>query len=238
MRQPPRPGASAPLARPPRPRAERREPVARLAASQLRRMRAIVDAAVALAEKGGFDAVRLRDVAEASGVALGTLYKYFRSKEDILLFAVHEEAEKLEAVMAGRPARGATATERIDHFFARATRGFTRRPNLARAVIRAIAVGEHDLAVKVAAFHLRITRLIVAALRGEPPSPGTSPTDPVGDARENAIAATLNRVWFASLVGWAGGLHAIREINERMRETAELLLGPNGGGRAAGGRES
>ena len=109
MRQPPRPGASAPLARPPRARAAGRgQPVARLAASQLRRMRAIVDAAVALAEKGGFEAVRLRDVAEASGVALGTLYKYFRSKEDILLFAVHEEAEKLEAVMAARPARGAT----------------------------------------------------------------------------------------------------------------------------------
>ncbi len=47
----------------------------RLASSQLRRVRAVVDAAVALAERGGFDAVRLRDVAEASGVALGTLYK-------------------------------------------------------------------------------------------------------------------------------------------------------------------
>ena len=61
----------------------------RLVSSQLRRIRRIVDAAVALAEQGGFDAVRLRDVAEASGVALGTLYKYFRSKEEILLFAVN-----------------------------------------------------------------------------------------------------------------------------------------------------
>jgi AcrR family transcriptional regulator len=195
-------------------------------------MRAIVDAAVALAEKGGFEGVRLRDVAEASGVALGTLYKYFRSKEDILLFAVYEEAEKLEALMAARPPRGATPSERLAQFFDRATRGFTRRPNLARAVIRAIAVGETDLAVKVAGFHLRITRLIVAALRGEPPAPGT---EPVGDARENAIAATLNRVWFASIVGWAGGLHSIREVHERMLETAELLLGerpaPQGGGR-------
>ena len=44
------------------------EGLARLATSQLRRVRRIVDAAVALAEKGGFDGVRLRDVAEASGV--------------------------------------------------------------------------------------------------------------------------------------------------------------------------
>lgn len=219
MRQPPRPGASAPLARQPRRRAAGRgQPVARLAASQLRRMRAVVDSAVALAEQGGFEAVRLRDVAEASGVALGTLYKYFRSKEDILLFAVHEEAEKLEAVMAARPARGATPTERAEHFFARATRGFTRRPNLARAVIRAIAVGEHDLAVKVAGFHLRMERLIVAALHGAAPA-----ADARAGSREAAIANTLNRVWFASLVGWAGGLHTTREVGECMRETLSLL---------------
>src|SRR5215468_6624328 len=82
------------------------EPVARLAANQLRRMRRIVDAAVELAERGGFEAVRLRDVAERSDVALGTLYKYFRSKEDILLFALNEELERLEQLMAARPIAG------------------------------------------------------------------------------------------------------------------------------------
>jgi AcrR family transcriptional regulator len=184
-------------------------------------MRAIVDAAVALAEKGGFEGVRLRDVAEASGVALGTLYKYFRSKEDILLFVVHEEAEKLEAVMAARPARGAEAAERLVDFFARATRGLTRRPNLARAILRSIAAGEDDLAVKVAGFHLRITRLIVAALRDVPPA---EVTDGSSGGREAALATTLNHVWFASLVGWAGGLHTTREVGERMRDTLSLLL--------------
>src|SRR5512147_3180818 len=78
-------------------------PVARLAANQLRRMRRIVDTAVDLAEQGGFEAVRLRDVAERSDVALGTLYKYFRSKEDILLFALNEEIERLEHATATRP---------------------------------------------------------------------------------------------------------------------------------------
>src|SRR5215468_12072123 len=83
-------------------------PVARLAANQLRRMRRIVDAAVELAEQGGFEAVRLRDVAERSDVALGTLYKYFRSKEDILLFALAEELERLEAAIVARPIEGGT----------------------------------------------------------------------------------------------------------------------------------
>ncbi|MGH7287882.1 MAG: TetR/AcrR family transcriptional regulator, partial [Myxococcota bacterium] len=125
----------------------------RLASSQLRRIRRVVDAAVELAERGGFDAVKLRDVAEASGVALGTLYKYFRSKEEILLFAVNEDMERLEAVMVERPPRGDTPTERLSEFFARATRGFVRRPAYAHAVLRGAAASQATTAVQQAGFH-------------------------------------------------------------------------------------
>ena len=44
------------------------------------RARRILDAAIELAEQGGFEAVRLRDVAAQANVALGTLYRRFRSK--------------------------------------------------------------------------------------------------------------------------------------------------------------
>src|SRR5215470_2301770 len=88
-------------------------PPPKLVASQLRRMRRIVDAAVELAESGGFEGVRLRDVAERSNVALGTLYKYFRSKEDILLFAFDEGVSRLEQSLAARGPAGGTALSRV-----------------------------------------------------------------------------------------------------------------------------
>jgi AcrR family transcriptional regulator len=198
-------------------------PVARLAASQLRRMRAIVDAAVALAESGGFEGVRLRDVAEASGVALGTLYKYFHSKEDILLFALTEQIEGLETTVASRPFQGAGALERLMDLFSRATRVLTRRPNFARALLRSIASGDHETAVKVAGFHLRMTRLIVSALRGEVLDIERPVSEPVGNEREQQVALVLNHVWFAALVGWSGGLHSTRVVLDRMRETIALL---------------
>ena len=103
-------------------------PKARLAASQLRRHRRIVDAVIKLAEKGGFEGVRLRDVAEVSEVALGTLYKYFHSKEEILVFALTEELEKLETAMATHPVEGTTALARVTRFFERATRGKSATP--------------------------------------------------------------------------------------------------------------
>lgn len=203
--------------------AELRE-VGGLAVSQLRRIRRIVDAVVALAEEGGFDGVRLRDVAEASGVALGTVYKYFRSKEDVLLFALNEETESLERVMGARPPAGRTPSERVAEFFARATRGLLRRPNYARAVLRAIAASDHATAVQQAGFHLRLSRMIVAALRGEAPRVDLPLTEKAGSAQERRIALVLEHVWFAALLGWCNGLHPARTVTERMRDTVELLL--------------
>ena len=57
----------------------------------------MLDATLALADKGGFDAVQMRDVATEAGVALGTVYRYFSSKERLLLEANVEQVEALGA---------------------------------------------------------------------------------------------------------------------------------------------
>ena len=197
---------------------------ARLAHNQLRRMRRIVDAAVDLAEKGGFEAVRLRDVAEQSDVALGTLYKYFRSKEDILLFALNEEIERLEQSMVARPSTSGTPYERVCEFFRRGTRALARRPQFARAMIRSMTAGDADTAVKIAALQLRTARAVAAAMRGVAPDIAAPLDQSIGDAREQAIAFTIMQVWFSSLVGWAAGLHPERVVTEQVRRAAGLIL--------------
>jgi len=204
-------------------------PVAGLAASQLRRLRRIVDSAVSLAETGGFDGVRLRDVAETSGVALGTLYKYFRNKEDILLFALTEHVARLEATLASAPIGGASPLERCENFFRRATRGLTQRPQFARAVLRSMASGDPEITVKIAGFHLRMTRLIISALRGEPfdhDSPVTAEIE-IGSERERQVAFMLMHVWYSSLAGWAGGLHTTEVVVEHVRMAASLMSVPS-----------
>ncbi|MCP3984836.1 MAG: TetR/AcrR family transcriptional regulator [bacterium] len=196
-----------------------------LAASQLRRIRRIVDAAIGLAEQGGFEAVRLRDVAETSDVALGTLYKYFPSKEAILLYAVNEGNEGLERLMVDDPPRGETPPGRVADFFARATGTFTRRPDFARAVLRAIAGSDRATAIQQAGFHLRIGRMIIAALRGEKPDLSLPLSEPIGTAREQSIALMLNHVWFAALLGWSSGLHGSDVVADRMSQAIDLMLG-------------
>ena len=185
------------------------------------RARRIVETAVELAEQGGFEAVRLRDVADQAGVALGTLYRRFRSKEDLLVAALEREAADLEQRTLARPPQGDDARARVAAFFATATRGLLRRPNLARAVLRAMTSGDPELAEKVAGFHERMTRLITLAMRGG--EDGVGLASPPSE-HEKRLATVLQHVWFASLVGWSGGLRPQTGVIQEVRDAAEMLL--------------
>lgn len=184
--------------------------------------RRIVDTAINLAEQGGFQAVRLRDVAAQADVALGTLYRRFASKEDILVAALEAEAEELEERLRQWPAQGETPLERLSSFFMLITHGLCRRPNFARAVLRAVASGEPEITGKVTGFHSRVSRLIFTALQGPSATPDASEIEPTED--EGAVVFILQQIWFASLVGWMGGLHDKATVIEQVRTAAELLL--------------
>lgn len=182
------------------------------------RARRIVDTAVDLAEKGGFEAVRLRDVAATAGVALGTLYRHFRSKEDLLVAALAAQVEQLERRMEVHPASGDSTLERVTVFFSTATQGLCRRPMLARAILRATASGQPELTEKVARFHGAITSQIKKAMIGRNGRP-TAEAE-----RDEATAVVLEQVWFTALVGWAGGIHGQDEVIEKVRTAGALIL--------------
>lgn len=181
----------------------------------------IIDVAIRLAEEGGFENVRQRDVAKQSGVALGTLYKSFRSKEDILAAALHRETDMLENKLERKPAKGETAAERLGTLFQMLTRTILRKPNYARAVLRAMTSGE-EVAQKVVAHQVKVTRMVIAAIRGTTPTAAFDKTAP--SEAELTVAMLLQNLWFAALVGWSAKLHGQARVVEQMRIAAELLL--------------
>ncbi len=61
--------------------------------SRNRRRGDIVRAAVKVFAERGYFAARMREVAEAAGVADGTVYLYFKGKEDLLASILEEHAE-------------------------------------------------------------------------------------------------------------------------------------------------
>jgi AcrR family transcriptional regulator len=189
-----------------------------ISAMESKRVR-ILETAIELAEKGGYENVRLRDVAAQADVALGTLYKRFPSKESILIAALELEAEKLEKKWAKKPVDGDSALDRVIEFFNVASNTLFRKPNLGRAVLRALTSGDQELTGQVASFHQRMTTMIIAALRGEPATAMSEAKN-----SEQIVAFIMQQIWFSALVGWMGGLITKPMVLEQLRMTLTLLL--------------
>jgi AcrR family transcriptional regulator len=183
----------------------------------------ILDVAVDLAEEGGFDNVRQRDVAANAGVALGTLYKSFRSKEDLLSAALDREAEQLERRMEDNPAKGDTPLDRVLNVFQLMTKALTKKPNYARAVLRAMASGVPEVASNIAAYQGRVNGMLIAAMRGVGRLGFTDLTQSPPTEQESTLSFLLQQLWFASLVGWSAGLIDHTAIVEQLRVAGELL---------------
>ena len=76
--------------------------------AQRERRRRILDSTLALASKGGYDAVQMRAVADRADVAVGTLYRYFPSKVHLLVSALAREFERINSKTDRRMPAGLT----------------------------------------------------------------------------------------------------------------------------------
>lgn len=194
--------------------------------SDAERRSRIVDVAIRLSQGRGFENVGLREVAEEVGVALGTLYKTFRSKEEIISAAVEQQTRNLHRRFSRHPAQGATSVDRVENLFSRLTRALTKNPAYARAVVVAIASNHADIMSSVLRHEDATKQIIIAAMRG------TTPNDVdlrAIDPKEETIAFLMRQVWFAGLVGWGAGLYTPEAVVEHVVVAARILLDPTPG---------
>lgn len=181
------------------------------------RTQRIIEAAVELAERDGFEAVRLRDLAAKADVALGTVYRRFASKEDILAAALELQVQQMHAALRENPVPGDTPLERLSTLFEMTTSALAANPKLAAAMLRTVASGVPELSEKVLRYHGSMTDIILGVYRGN--FEGELPSQ-----KEQDLAHLLQNVWFASLVGWTGGLHDVETVQQITNRAAELLL--------------
>src|ERR1700687_3974790 len=118
-------------------------------AAQRDRHRRILDATLALASKGGYDAVQMRSVAERADVALGTLYRYFPSKIHLLVSALVREFEQTRQKLDKRPIAGDTPADRIIYVLNKVTKNMQREPLLTEAITRAFMFADPSAATEV-----------------------------------------------------------------------------------------
>lgn len=177
------------------------------------RRKRIIDATIALADKGGFDAVQMRAVAERADVALGTLYRYFPSKVHLLVAGLVRELERIQDRLERSPVPGDTPYERLLVVLGRLTRAFQRNPNQAEAVTRALMSADTSAAAEVDAANRLMTSMFIRVLADG------SPTD-----EEVAIAGVISDVWLSNLVAWVTRRATASDVSHRLELTVRLLL--------------
>jgi AcrR family transcriptional regulator len=98
----------------------------------------LLAAAQELIEEGGYGATSVIAIAERAGVAAGTLYRHFASKEELfvdLFRSVCAREERAMRAAAERLPDGTPATERLETVLATFARRALRNPRLAWALI-------------------------------------------------------------------------------------------------------
>src|SRR3978361_675241 len=105
--------------------------------AQRERRKRILDATLAIASKGGYEAVQMRAVADRADVAVGTLYRYFPSKVHLLVSALGREFERIDAKTDRASLSGGTPYQRLNMMVGKLNRAMQRNPLLTEAMTRA-----------------------------------------------------------------------------------------------------
>ncbi|HTS95227.1 MAG TPA: cholesterol catabolism transcriptional regulator KstR [Streptosporangiaceae bacterium] len=182
-------------------------------AAQRDRRRRILDATLALASKGGYDAVQMRTVAERADVALGTLYRYFPSKIHLLVSALAREFERTQEKLDRRPVPGDTPYERMLYVLGRITQSMQREPMLTEAMTRAFMFADPSAAAEVNTVARLMEQLLTKAMHDGEPS---------GD--EKAIARVIGDVLLSNLVAWVTRRASADDVSNHLELAARLLL--------------
>ncbi len=190
--------------------------------SQTQRRKRIVQTAAALAVRGGVEAMQMRSVAERAGVALGTLYRYFPSKMDLVVAVVTEELDLLEGGIVRRPPTADTPAERAVDVLLRATRGLMREPELADALVRSLIMAEVKIELDLRISDL-VWRVATGNLEGAEEGGGTGVER---DSTGYVLVGSLTSVWIFELVEVLKGRRDVDEVERRLQAAAERLLAP------------
>lgn len=185
---------------------QNREPAVPTSPSQIARYRRILRVTRELTMDRGEDAVQMQEVAQAAGVALNTLYRYFPSKSHLYAAVLASELEQLRNQMPNRrrgPVRDPEAA--VLAVIESATEALLSRPLLASAMLHAVNGTAVSGSSDAAPVDEEMRAAVLQAAGIEEPTEGDQ------------------RMVYVILLGWSAALTAV--LNGRLdRDEARVQL--------------
>ena len=183
-----------------------------LTASQFARRERIVKVALDLLVNGDYEKIQMKDVAEASDVALGTVYRYFTSKEHLFAAVQLEWVKSLHRQILRRPPTGQSNLERLSQVLHKSVRAFQIQPQFYR-VLLVLEVAKDPFAKELFEVMSRETE----ATYGE----SLSGVDP---KTASDLLGVVLAVLGAELRSWVLGRQSIDEVKQNIDAALSLLL--------------
>lgn len=184
---------------------------------QAARRRRILHASAQLASRGGFDAVQMREVAESSQVALGTLYRYFPSKIHLLVATMQDQLEQMHVTLRKKPPTGETAAERVAETLMRAFRALQREPHLADAMVRALTFADRGVSPEVDQVSRQTTAIILDSMGLGDPDQGYPTPEQLSAVR------VIEHTWHSALITWLSGRASIAQVKIDIETVCRLI---------------
>jgi TetR/AcrR family transcriptional regulator, cholesterol catabolism regulator len=183
-----------------------------LTASQFARRERIVKVALNLLVNGDYEKIQMKDVAEDSDVALGTVYRYFTSKEHLFAAVQIEWVKSLHRQILRRPPTGQSNLERLSQVLHKTVRAFQLQPQFYR-VLLVLEVAKDPFAKELFEVMSRET----AATYRE----ALSDVDP---QTASVLLGVVLAVLGVELRSWVLGRQSIDEVNQNLDAALSLLL--------------
>lgn len=197
-------------------------PIEAMSPRQLERRRSLIAASLALVNETGVEKLQMKQVCERSGVALGTAYRYFSSKEHLLATAIADWHRLLLVDLACEPRglRGPQVppepSERMLRFVRHGMRAYQRQPELARLRV-SVAASTDPFASEALQGMARADALALQTLMAQVP--------PTESALVGQIVA---HAWQGELTAWVTGRATLADARRRLEDVVRLVLAPYG----------
>ena len=182
---------------------------------QLARRQRLLDAVLAMIADGADEELQMKEIAERSGVALGTVYRYFSSKDHLLAAAMVQWASALDERTSRRPVPDGTASDRLSAVLHQALRAYARQPTFARLLV--LVANSTD--PYASACYADMRPVVFPALERA--------IDTVDADTRSRILAVVGAVWYHCLVEWVNQRMTIDQVTTMLDSTCELLLAPH-----------
>lgn len=165
-----------------------------------------------LLEERPYDQIQIRDISEKADVALGTLYRYFPSKELLFAHVLLEWSASFDVALRQRHGETASDADRLRQALRRAAGAFERYENFFALIDLLEVSKDPEVMATFTAYRSRFTDALTQVLVD------TDPDD------VEVLTELVSSLLGSLLRDWSQGQHSMTAVTRRIDRAVDIVF--------------